>query len=557
MQSAGDPGNGPPGKRTAGRTDRRATAFPHSRVAARDTEGYIEAVTRAQSSSQAPGAACASPFSVWLVAFLAALALYVATACRGVQWQDSGSQQLRIVTGQLDHPLGLALTHPLQYYLGRAAIRLRFLEPAFAITLVSSLAAAVAVANLAAALKTLTRQALPAAIAAAAFALSHTFWQHATHTESYALVAAFLAAEWLCLARFAVGGGGRWLILLALFNGLGIANHPLALLATPVDAVVIAWAVRGGRLPRRAAAAVGLWIAGTLPYSALVVATALRTGDWAGAIHSALFGRYAADVLNTRIGARTILTALGFVAYNLPGLTIPLAVYALVACRDVPKVFSRAIAAQLVLYGLFVVRYTITDQYSYFFPVYALLAVLAGAGLAHRTARGPAAWRRPVLALAGITALWTPLVYVAAARVAASRGVLASRIPNKPYRDGYRAFLLPWGVGDRYGEAVNEHATRLAGGDGLILVADPMIEFGVRYAEALGRIPRDVRIRPIELAANEPVVAERRELLSAYIRRGRPVVLVPRDRDHPRTCVPEAKWRRDGDLYVLERLGTE
>jgi hypothetical protein len=42
-------------------------------------------------------------------AFLIALTLYTATANRGVQLQDSGWQQGRIIAGEIDRPLGLAL----------------------------------------------------------------------------------------------------------------------------------------------------------------------------------------------------------------------------------------------------------------------------------------------------------------------------------------------------------------------------------------------------------------------------------------------------------------
>ena len=100
----------------------------------------------------------------------------------------------------------MALCHPVQYYLGRAAIRLPGLAPVFAITLVSAVAGAVTVANLALAALWLTRRPAAAGIAVAGLALSHTFWMHATHTESYTLTAACLSAEWLFLAAFVTGG---------------------------------------------------------------------------------------------------------------------------------------------------------------------------------------------------------------------------------------------------------------------------------------------------------------------------------------------------------------
>lgn len=174
----------------------------------------------------------------WLIAFVAALVLYAATANRGAQWQDSGVQQLRIVSSQIDNPHGLALSHPVQFWLGRAAIRTPGIAPAFAITLMSSLAGAIAVANLAATINLLTRNALATVISVTALALSHTFWQHATHTESYTIFAMFLTGEWLCLAAFARFGKTRYLLLAALLSGLGLGAHMMAILTVPMNVAV-------------------------------------------------------------------------------------------------------------------------------------------------------------------------------------------------------------------------------------------------------------------------------------------------------------------------------
>ena len=77
--------------------------------------------------------------------FAAVLVLYAATANRGIQWQDPGHFILRVVTHEPFNPLGLALSHPLHHWLGRLAAAPGLLEPAFAVTLVSAVAGAVAV----------------------------------------------------------------------------------------------------------------------------------------------------------------------------------------------------------------------------------------------------------------------------------------------------------------------------------------------------------------------------------------------------------------------------
>ncbi|HQE44706.1 MAG TPA: hypothetical protein PLM77_16070, partial [Phycisphaerae bacterium] len=93
----------------------------------------------------------------WILVFVSALALYALTANRGVQWQDSGDIALRIYRGDLTNPLGLALVHALHFWLGRFALAVSNVEPVFAITLVSAVAAAMAVANLFGCVMTATR----------------------------------------------------------------------------------------------------------------------------------------------------------------------------------------------------------------------------------------------------------------------------------------------------------------------------------------------------------------------------------------------------------------
>lgn len=495
---------------------------------------------------------------VWCAVFLVAAVLFIATANRGAQWQDSGWQQLRIVRGELIHRGGLVLSHPLQYHLGRAAIRLRCLEPAFAITLLSCVAAAVAVANLVCAVRALTQQTAAALVAGVTLALSHTFWQQATHTESYAIVVALLTGEWLCLARYTVTGRGRWLIGMAFLNGLGVANHLLATLVTPVDLVLLLVAVRTGRLSKRGAlAATSLWLLGSLPYTGLVISTLVSTGDWAGTLRSASVGHFAAQVLNTHLTARTLFLCLGYMVYNFPGLTLPLGLCALFSAPAVSRPMSRVLRWQGLLYSLFVIRYSIVDQYTFFTPLYALLALASGIGLAqvltHLAAHQRTAGRL-VLVTAAMTAVWTPAVYTLTPRILASKGALASMVGNKPYRDGYRAMFIPWGVGESYAVRVNVEASRLAGDAGLILSDDGMIQVALEYSQVTGGIAPGVRIVDLHNPPTDLVEAGStpfRALLNTYRSQERPVVLVPRNRDHPPAIDPAAYWERCGDLYRL------
>ena len=488
----------------------------------------------------------------WCGVLLAALLLYTSTANRGPQAQDSGWQQLRIVTEQFEHPYGFPMYHPLQFYLGRLAIHVPSLIPAFAITLVSSVAAAFTIANLTATLVLLTRRRAAALIAVAAFMLSHTFWQHATYTESYALVAACLSGEWLCLALYIRRRRSGYLPLMLLFNGLGIATHLLALLATPVDAVVIWHAWRRRRLSGRSAClAAALWIVGSLPYTVPVVAQIVRTGDLSGTVQTALFSHYRDQVLNIHLSVRLLLLTAGFCFYNFPGLTLPFSVFGIGARRSLPKTIKGFFIAELMIFSIFVLRYSIADQYTFFFPSYMTLTVLAGAGLARLWRRRHARCRRTLLVAATVTALWTPAVYIGTAKIMEHYGALASMVKNKPYRDGYRTFFIPWGRGADEVQRVIETVRENVGSDGLVLIQDRMQSFAIRYAQAVGSLPKSMKILEIAAPPNDELTAERRQAIAQSRSAGQSIVLVPIDRDNPDVDYLDVGWQRIGDLYKV------
>lgn len=494
----------------------------------------------------------------WLVLFVAALLLYGLTSNRGPQWQDSGWQQVRIVSGELAHPLGLALTHPLQFWLGRAAVAIATplgIEPACAITLISSLAGAVAVANVGAVVMLLTRQPAAGVVSAAALGLAHTVWMFATHTESYALVIAILTTEWLCIAAFLRQRDARWLVVLAAVNGLGVSNHLLAGLATPVNAGFIIWAWRRRALPGRwLPVAGGLWVLGTLLYTIPVIATMTASGDIAGTLRSALVGEFADEVANTSLRARDLVMGLGYVGYNLPNLALPLALFGLWSgCRSARSLVM-LIRLELIIYGAFVFRYSIADQFTFFLPVYAILAVFAGFGVMAITERLRGGWRRLLIFAAIATILLNPVTYLVTTNVLRQRGMLAGLVRNKPYRDGHAALFIPWGAGANYAERVLTESLRLAGDNGLILIEDGMVRFPFEYADALGRIAPHVTL---EIAPASTTGDRRDELIDlalAATANGRPVVLVPSDRDQTKQWGPMLEWLRVGDIYLLDEV---
>ena len=181
----------------------------------------------------------------------------------------------RVRHNDIEGRLGLALSHPLFYILAIGAKYVPVGEFAYKVNLVSAIAAAVAVANVFLLLRLWLGKNLPAVVAAVTFALSHTFWRHASIAETYTLYTALLSAELIMLLRYVQTRRVGWLYWLGLLNGLAIADHMLAsipLLCYVVFFIVLL--VKKHLRFRHLAIIILLWIAGALPYEYLEIGRA-------------------------------------------------------------------------------------------------------------------------------------------------------------------------------------------------------------------------------------------------------------------------------------------
>jgi len=525
----------------------------------------------------------------WLAFFASALLLYTFTANRGPQWQDSGYHILRVVTGESVNPLGLALTHPLHHWLGRFAVAFNLVEPAFAVTLVSAFAAALAVANIYGCVIALTSDRIAAALAALSLAVANTFWQLATITETYTLAGALLSAECWCLASFLTKHsivdrlplpGARGFassnhqiakspnhqfrscpcafLGMFFFNGLGLANHNFALLTMPVLAGVAIVALRHRWIAwSHVLLAAVLWLIGSLPYTGLVAAEALRSGELRTTLHSALFGNvYEKSVLNATVTGRRLLINVAFIALNFPNLLLPAAAYGLVAFRrvGVAPILRWALLAALLIHAVFVLRYSVPDQHTFFTPMYLLLVLFGGVGFAawrstlapdrERDAitacRESARTHRRLVQIALLLLAVTPVLYAFVPAIARRFDVLGFVEQHKSYRDDYVYLFTPWSIVERSAERMSREAVELAGERGVIIVEDGMAEFAVRY-RAIREGKKGIEITP-ELKPED---------LLRSVAGSRPIVLVPWSVGERLTPPPSGAWRRVGDLYLL------
>ncbi len=555
--------------------------------------------------SSTVSAKTSSGFLGWVTCFAIAFALYALTANRGAQWQDSGYFILRTVTGESVNPLGLALTHPLHYWLCRFAASLHFGEPALAVTLVSSLAAACCVANVRGCVLALTSDRIAAALAAISLALANTFWQLATIAETYTVTAALLSAECWCLGVFSMHASRkvaapmpeprrpiestiskphvsashsasppfndrdnrRWFVFAFVgfffFNGLGLSNHNLALLTTPILGAVALVAMRRAYVNWIHVSIAALaWLIGSLPYSGLVVMEAVHTGDLGAAIHSAFFGgAFEHEVLNTSISGSRLLIIAAFIGLNFPNLLLPASLLGILRPKGIPgsRLARRALLAALLLHAAFAFRYPVPDQHYFFVPMYVLLVIFGGIGLA--------SWRggRDSLPIANTTrieptqkqrksTIRVDTVTVVAAALLAGTPILYSLVPalakrfdalgfverHKPYRDDYVYLFIPWSVVEQSADRMSREAVRLAGEKGVVIAEDQMAGFALHY-----RAVRDGKAG-IEIIHE----AEPGNVLQA-VSENRSVVLVPRSLDEPMTPPIVGAWRRVGDLYIL------
>lgn len=382
-------------------------------------------------------------YVLWLAVFFAAALLYLITAQRGVSWQDSGIFQWRVRTGDLAGRSGLALAHPLYV----AAAQLLRLVPLGTLetrlNVFSGIGMAVALGNLAVAATLLTGRKWIGFVTAGMLAVTHTAWWLSTIAEVYTWSVAGLTAELVLLIFLLKRPKTQTLCVLAFVNGLGLTIHNFALLPLPVYFFAGIFLVTKRKLAARSLAfAVAAWLVGSGLYLILIIQLAVRTGDFSAAIHSALFG--APGMLNTDAGRGQIRANAGLGALSFVNLLLPLAVVGWVGFRrQVGNATAAALGAITLIHLLFVLNYSVPDQFLFLLPTLTMISLAAAVGIAVLEARGPG-WRRIAIS-AGIASLGLPPIFYASAPALVRRaGVEISRARELPFRNELRYWLVPW-----------------------------------------------------------------------------------------------------------------
>lgn len=206
--------------------------------------------------------------------FAASLALYTLTMTRGLNSMSGDSSEMVTKSAMLEiaHSPG----SPLYVWLGWLFSKLPFGQIATRVTLLSTVLGAVAVgAAYLVGARFISRNRLAALGAAAAFALSLTFWSQAVIAELYAPNIGLLSvAVWCLLEWSAASSRGdrtssrRWLVAAAFLYGASLGVHLSNLMFLPVFAlfVLLGWPLtygeRGTPLGRliRGTRSLDLWL---------------------------------------------------------------------------------------------------------------------------------------------------------------------------------------------------------------------------------------------------------------------------------------------------------
>lgn len=469
----------------------------------------------------------------------AALTLYVATLAPGVGWQDSAVHQFRILRGMLENPYGLALSHPLHFWLGRAVLALPPSgggDPAWRLNLLSALCGAAGVGALAGLVAAMTRRAAPAILAALGLGLAHTYWAHSVITETYTLAAALMAAEWCFLWRYTRRGEPSVLLAVFMVNGLHVADHLLGVLPLAAYGLLALERIARRRLHAGWLGVCSLgWVVTASPYLSLVARHGMESGDWWGTLHSALFGvglgggGYAREVLNTTVSWPLLKNALLVLGYNYPSLVLPLAAMGMLRRTGQRGVlFRNVMLFQTALIAVFVLRYSIRDQYTFFVPLCAILSLWFGLGADRLLQRFETRSARNIRALALTAVTLAPLVvYSVFPGMAEQRGWLRNQMRDLPYRDEYHHFLQPWRNGDnsaaQYARAVLAQCPERG-----ILMTDLTAGYALAFVQKVESIAPELEIYVVNRnlsRMNQPLM--NRESLLQAVRGGTAVLATP------------------------------
>ena len=324
-----------------------------------------------------------------LLLFVVSLGIYLATLAPTVVtvFDDSLELQLALPTFAIVHPTG----YPLYTLLGwLLTVLLPIGDAAFRVNLFSALAASGAVVMVYMVARRLSAATIPAFVAALLLAVSPVWWSQATLAEVYAFQGLITLLVVYTLLRWDAARGGirdRWLVLVGLCIGLGLAHHRLTLLLIPAALVFVFWSEPDLiRHPRQWIKPILATLAPLLLYAILPLRAGMGSldGSYAeiGFWSWVMGGGYSAFLSKNPFNIDRNLFDLSAMLVGQYGwLGIVVAVIGLPAWRKMPRqfVFLLLIALSDLLFANW---YLVADIEVFLIPLFIIWALFIAAGLA-------------------------------------------------------------------------------------------------------------------------------------------------------------------------------
>lgn len=483
---------------------------------------------------------------VLLVVGLAAFAVYLASLAPSIAWAHEGADSGDLVAAAavlgVPHPTG----YPLYTLLGHLATYLTPNEPALAVNRLSASTAALAAmltGYLAATLVPRRQQPLAALSAGGLLAVSPVFWSQAILAEVYALAVLLLLAILAGCVRWRqewpAPAARRWLYMGAAAFGLSLAHHVTVILITPIlIGFVLVTARQTALAPRFWLGPLLTGASGLLWYAYLPLAAAGRPpvywgqpNTWDGFWWTVLGGAYGRnafrwDLLTPAAGADIV----GRSADQIGWIGLALAALGVVwlARRDWPPAALLAgAAAVLTIYRLTYNTFSIS---AYYIPLYAVLAVFAGVGLAIVAGWAARRFSRARVLLTGLGAL---LIVLLGARSLQLYPTVTLREATEPRDYGVRTLtaLPPHAVlvTNRDEESFSLWYAQYALGirPDIALVSPPLLEFDW-YQRHLERVYPDLVVGGLDGPIGSRFFdVMRRNLPARPVFLGEPMPVVP------------------------------
>lgn len=398
---------------------------------------------------------------LYLTSFSIAFLFYLYCLAPDTLWGDSALLQYRVSEFVLIPQEGLVEAHLLFIMIAKIFSFLPFGNFAFRINLVSAFFGALTIANLSLFLKNITGNWNASVIGALSLLVSHTFWTHAVITEVYTTYSFFLSLALLMVSFYYFRKKKGYLYLAFWIAGLNISVHML----TSLDLLcflgfVVVLFIEKEISFKDILVVASLVFMGSSLYEYLIAKVFLDTGSVWETFKSALVGIHQAKVLDisfnllTQIKKTFLSLGLNFPTPNI--LLSLLVLWTLFRRKNIYRNLYFLILCLLLLNLLFAFRYTVPDQYVFFFPTYFIIAVLIGLGADSVLVSSK---KEAVLFTILLFFSLLPIgIYYKMPSMLRKSKIDVGFTRDVPYRDNYTYFLWPPKRGylgaRRYGEEV-------------------------------------------------------------------------------------------------------